>query len=80
MMNCNHSLDNKLQYSFLINIIRPSKRFAKWVKKEKDEDLEAVAEYYGYSRHAAKAALDILSSEHIKIIKKKIQKGETWVY
>ena len=77
MMNCNHSLDNKLQYSFLINIIRPSKRFAKWVKKEKDEDLEAVAEYYGYNRRAAKAALDILSSEHIKIIKKKIQKGET---
>ena len=77
MMNCNHHLDNKLQYSFLINIIRPSKRFAKWVKKEKDGDLEAVAEYYGYNRRAAKAALDILSSEHIKIIKKKIQKGET---
>ncbi len=77
MMNCNHHLDNKLQYSFLINIIRPSKRFAKWVKKEKDGDLEAVAEYFGYNRRAAKAALDILSSEHIKIIKKKIQKGET---
>ena len=77
MMNCNHHLDNKLQYSFLINIIRPSKRFAKWVKKEKDGDLEAVAEYYGYNRRAAMAALDILSSEHIKIIKKKIQKGET---
>jgi hypothetical protein len=36
-----------------------------------------IAEYYGYNRRAAKAALDILSSEHIKIIKKKIQKGET---
>ncbi len=45
--------------------------------KEKDGDLEAVAEYYGYNRRAAKAALDILSSEHINIIKKKIQKGET---
>jgi len=77
MMNCNHHLDNKLQYSFLINIIRPSKRFAKWVKKEKDDDLEAVAEYFGYNRSAAKAALEILSSEHIKIIKKKLQKGET---
>lgn len=77
MMNCNHHLDNKLQYSFLINIVRPSKRFAKWVKKEKDDDLEAVAEYFGYNRSAAKAALEILSSEHIKIIKKKLQKGET---
>jgi hypothetical protein len=47
------------------------------VKKEKDGDLEAVAEYFGYNRRAAKAALEILSSEQINIIKKKIQKGET---
>ena len=76
MMNCNHHLDNKLQYSFLINIIRPSKRYAKWVKKQKDDDLEAVAEYYGYNIHKAKTALELLSPEQINIIKKKIQKGD----
>lgn len=75
MMNCNHHLDNKLQYSFLINIIRPSKRFAKWVKKEKDDELEAVAEYYGYNRKKAKDALKILTPDQINIIKKKIDKG-----
>lgn len=76
MMNCNHQLDNKLQYSFLINTVRPSKRFTKWVKKEKDEELDAVAEFYGYSRRKAKVALELLSPDQIKTIRKKIDKGE----
>lgn len=76
MMNCRHYLDHKLQYYFLINIVRPSKRFSKWVKKQKDEDLEAVAEYYGYSIEKAKSALQILNPEELKIIKNKIHKGE----
>ena len=76
MMNCRHYLDHKLQYYFLINIVRPSKRFSKWVKKQKDEDLEAVAEYYGYSIEKAKSALQILNPEELKIIKDKIHKGK----
>ena len=80
MMNCNHHLDNKLQYSFLINIVRPSKRFAKWVKKEKDEELEAIMEHYGYSRQRAKEALQLLSPDQVKTIIKKIDKGDKkWV-
>lgn len=75
MMNCNHHLDNKLQYSFLINIVRPSKRFSKWVKKEKDEDLEAIMEHFGYNRQKAKTALELLTPDQIKTIKKKLDKG-----
>lgn len=76
MMNCNHQIDHKLQYSFLINIVRPSKRFSKWVKKEKDDDLDAVAEFYGFNRKKAKTALKILTPDQIKTIKKKLDKGE----
>ena len=75
MMNCNHHLDHKLQYSFLINIVRPSKRFSKWVKKEKDEDLEAIMEHFGYNRQKAKTALELLTPDQIKTIKKKLDKG-----
>jgi hypothetical protein len=75
MMNCNHHADHKLQYSFLINIIRPSKRFSKWVKKEKDEDLEAIMEHFGYNRQKAKTALELLTPDQIKTIKKKLEKG-----
>jgi hypothetical protein len=75
MMNCNHGLDNKLQYLFLINIVRPSKRFSKWVKKEKDSDLELVMSYYGYNRQKAKAAIKLLSPDQMKTIRNKLDKG-----
>jgi hypothetical protein len=75
MMNVHHGLDNKLQYSFLINIVRPSKRFSKWVKKDKDSDLELVMSYYGYNRQKAKAAIKLLSPDQMKTIKNKLDKG-----
>ena len=75
MMNVNHGLDNKLQYSFLINIVRPGKRYSKWVKKDKDSDLELVMTYYGYNRQKAKAALKLLSPDQMKTIKNKLDKG-----
>ena len=74
-MNMNHHLDNKLQYSYLLNTIRPSKRFAKWAKKEVNSDLDAVREYYGYSYDKAKAVLQILTPDQIRIIKQKLEKG-----
>lgn len=75
MMNVNHGLDNKLQYSFLINIVRPGKRYSKWVKKDKDSDLELVMTYYGYNRQKAKAAIKLLSPDQMKTIKNKLDKG-----
>jgi hypothetical protein len=75
-MNMNHVLDNKLQYHYLINTIRPYRRdFQKWLKAEKVENLECVKEYYGYSNAKAKAALEVLSEEQIKAIKKELNKG-----
>jgi hypothetical protein len=69
MMNCNHALDNKLQYSFLLNIVRPSKRYSKWVKKDKDSDLELVMKHYSYNRQRAKEILKILTKNQITKIR-----------
>lgn len=74
-MNINSHLDNKLQYHFLINIIRKKKRFSKWDKNISTENLECVKEYYGYSNEKAKTALMILSPEELIIIKNKVSKG-----
>ena len=68
-------LDNKLQYHYLLNTVRPGKRFAKWVKRENLEDLECVKEYYGYSTDKALQALTILTSDNIHHIKQKLQRG-----
>jgi hypothetical protein len=68
-------LDKKLQFDFLINSLRPRKRFTPWMKAKKLDNLEYVKEYYGYSNDKAKTALEILNDEQISAIKKKLNKG-----
>ena len=68
-------LDKKLQFDFLINSLRPRKRYTPWMKAMKLENLEYVKEYYGYSNEKAKSALDILTDEQISAIKRKLYKG-----
>jgi methyltransferase-like protein len=74
-MNANGHLDSKLQFSFLINIIRPKKRFARWAKTEHHDDLECVVQYYNYSYEKAKQVMDILSSDDLEKIKRRLEKG-----
>ena len=74
-LNRMHWLDNRLQYEFLLNSLRKRKRFAKWMKASKIKDLDVVKEYYGYSNEKAKMALDVLTEEQLKIIKRKLTKG-----
>jgi hypothetical protein len=68
-------IDNKLQFDFLINSLRPRKRFTPWLKAKKLENLEYVKEFYGYNNAKAKSALDILTDEQISTIKRKLYKG-----
>ena len=74
-MNRYHHLDSRLQYQFLINIIRKRKRFSKWVKPELEHDLESVKEYYGYSNEKSRQILPLLTSSQREEIKEKVNKG-----
>ena len=74
-INMRHHLENKLQYDFLLNTIRPKNRYAPWVRGSKIKDLEFIKEYYGYSNEKAKVALQILSNDQIKTIKDSLSKG-----
>lgn len=74
-MNSRPHLDSALQFQFLINIVVPKKRFNKWIKAEKIDDLEVVKEYYNYSTQKAKDILPLLDSEKIEVMKIKITKG-----
>ena len=70
------ALENKkVKNKNLINIICKRKRFSKWNKPEKESDIEAIKEYYGYSNEKARQALSLLSPDQITIIKKKVTKG-----
>lgn len=74
-MNIHHHLDHRLQYDFLLGVVRKKKRFSKWAKHIEPSDLETVKEYYGYSNEKAKSALKLLTKEQIDIIRKKLYKG-----
>jgi len=74
-MNQYHHLDNKLQFQFLINIVRKRKRFSKWMKPTEIDDMEAVKEYYGYSNEKARQVIPLLSSDQLTIIRNKVSKG-----
>jgi hypothetical protein len=74
-MNSRPHLDKKLQFQFLINSIRPRKRFNKWIKAEKIESIEVVKTYYGYSTEKARQALSILNQSQIDYLKQKLEKG-----
>ena len=74
-MNLNHHLDNRLQFDFLINIVRKKKRFSKWAKVQQNEDVEVIKQYYGYSNTKARQIHSLLTSEQIDELKKKVNRG-----
>ena len=74
-MNLNAHLDNRLQFDFLINIVRKKRRFSKWAKAQTNSDVEVVKEYYGYSNEKARQILHLLTSEQIDELNKKVYRG-----
>ena len=75
-MNIHNQLDKDMQYSYLLNSIRPMKRkFEPWQKSLVDKDIQCVKEFFGYNNQKAKDALSILSDEQIADIKIRIDKG-----
>jgi len=74
-LNRHNHIDNKLQFHYLLNTIRPQKRFAKWIKKVDNNDLEVVKSYYGYNNEKALEALTLLSSDQIQQLRTRLEKG-----
>ena len=74
-MNKNSHLPNKLQYDFLLNSVKPRKRFSPWARKDSIDYLDVVKEYYGYNDDKALQALRILTKDQLDTIKKSLSKG-----
>lgn len=75
-LNIRPTIDEDMQYQYLLNTIRPMKRkFQPWQKPSADKDIECVKEYFGYSNEKAREALQILTIEQVAEIKAKTNKG-----
>lgn len=74
-MNQRHHLEKKLQFDFLINIVRKKKRYSKWFKPQQDDVVDAVMNYYGYSQDKARQVVNLLTEDQITQIKTSQSKG-----
>ena len=74
-MNKFHHLDSRLQYSFLINIVRKRNRFSKWNKSIESKNINAIKKYYNYSNEKARDVLPLLSNENLNTIRGRINYG-----
>lgn len=60
-MNARSQLDDRLQYEFMFHILPKEKRYIKWIKPEKEEQLEVLKELYGMSTRQAEKALELIN-------------------
>jgi len=74
-MNVRHSLDSRLQYSFLINTLRKRKRFSKWQKPHESKKIDTVRESYGVSTKIAKEYLELLDDKQYRDLKESMKTG-----
>ena len=74
-VNAIHESDHKLQYDYLINTIKPRKRFSKWAKRHEDSDIDLIMRHYNYSYTKAVHALSLLTEPQLESIKNKYNKG-----
>tara|TARA_A100001201_G_scaffold5170_1_gene9534 strand:- start:652 stop:819 length:168 start_codon:yes stop_codon:yes gene_type:complete len=51
------------------------RRFKKWDKKQDNETIELIKEYYSCNNDKARVALSLLSKQQLDIIKMKLNKG-----
>ena len=74
-MNRYHHIDGKLQYLFLLGIVRKRKRFSKWNKPEQLANVDLIMNKYGYSRAKAESILDMFNQDQLDQIKRSLSKG-----
>tara|TARA_Y100001970_G_scaffold43349_1_gene54008 strand:- start:299 stop:691 length:393 start_codon:yes stop_codon:yes gene_type:complete len=74
-MNRNSHLPKRLQYDFLINSVKPRKRFSPWARKDTIDYLDVIKEYYGYNDDKALQALRILTNDQLDKIAHLLRKG-----
>jgi hypothetical protein len=74
-MNTRPHLDAKMHFDFLRGAVRSRKRFSKWLKREEDARVAALAEYYGFSIGKAREAILVLSESVVDEIVAAVDKG-----
>lgn len=74
-LNKHKTLTNQQHYEIMFNIISKRKRFSKWVKHKKHNDVNLISEYYNISNRKALEIIRFFSDSDLNGIKLKLDKG-----
>jgi hypothetical protein len=74
-MNMNGHLPKRMQYDYYLNSIKKQKRYFKYIKHKRQDDIDVIKEYHGYSEARAKEVLPIFTVEDIQYMKDRLNKG-----
>lgn len=74
-MNRYADLDHHMQYSYFINTIRSMNRKHTWFKKQKDDDIDLVKDFFQVNHKKALEIINLLSDNDLKQIKRTIRTG-----
>lgn len=74
-MNLHYGLDKDMHYEYLINAVRKKKRYFKYVKDDKQENLDIIAKFYNISHTKAKEVASLHSQADIDVLVSKMGEG-----
>lgn len=74
-MNQRHELFPAAQFDYYRAVLRKRKRFSKWPKADKNNDLDAIQEVYQCNRTVAKQYLKVLNKEQLQHIHDRLVTG-----
>ena len=74
-MNQRHELFPGAQFEYYRSVLRKRKRFSKWHKAEKNNDLDAIQQVYECNRTVAKMYLKVLNEEQLKSVHEELVIG-----
>jgi hypothetical protein len=74
-MNMRPDLFAAAQFDYYRGALRKRKRFSKWPKADKNEDLDAIQTVYQCNRTIAKLYLKALSKDDLKTLHDRLQVG-----
>lgn len=70
-----HEVDNRLHFTYLLNAVRPKKRFSPWAKPDNDESINDISKYYNISISKARTVRKLFTDKQIELIRKSFYKG-----
>lgn len=76
-MNKNSHLPKHMQYEYYLHSIKKHKRYFKYIKHERQDDIDVIREYHQCNETRAKEILPIFSTTDIDYMKSKLFKGGT---